>query len=162
MSKASLKASAKTLPPEPAPAPPAEPPPPPEPQVTFGSGKFVYDDGSIYEGAFAMREGVKRRHGQGRFAGPHFSYTGEWEDDAMHGAGSYIGATGCVYAGAFELGAFNGQGKYRWPDGATYEGGWLRNKMHGGGVYTSADGLLFAGQFYNGLFVDGNAHRAVR
>jgi hypothetical protein len=59
-------------------------------------------------------------------------------------------------------GAFHGSGAYRWPDGSEYTGGWARNKMHGDGAYTGADGLQFVGTFYNGLYVDGKTHIAVR
>jgi hypothetical protein len=134
-----------------APAPP--PPPPPPPAITYGSGRFVYPIGEVYEGEFMCgASGVKQRHGRGRFSGPHFSYDGTWHEDVMHGEGTFIGSSGCVYTGALDRGVYHGEGRYRWPDGATYEGGWLRGKLHGKGTYTSALGLLFSGEFVNGLF----------
>ena len=130
-------------------APSAPPPPPP---VTYGSGRFVYADGSVYEGEYMVKDGAKFRHGKGRFAGPHFSYEGAWESDVMHGAGTYIGSLGAVYSGELRMGKYHGAGRYRWPDGATYEGPWVDGKLHGpNGQYVSAEGVLFAGEFINGL-----------
>ena len=34
--------------------------------------------------------------------------------------------------------------------------------MHGAGAYTESDGLQFVGEFYNGLYVQGSTHVAVR
>lgn len=135
---------------------------PPAPAITTGSGRFVYDDGSIYEGDYKTEASNKTRHGTGRFAGQRFSYKGGWHEDVMHGEGVYVGASGTAFTGAFDMGDFHGQGQYRWADGSTYTGQWVRNKMHGAGQYVSADGLLFAGEFYAGLYVNGSAHVAVR
>ena len=57
---------------------------------------------------------------------------------------------------------FHGAGTYRWPDGAEYRGNWANNKMHGDGAYTGADGLQYVGTFYNGMYVEGKTHVAVR
>ena len=144
-------------------APPAATPVAPPPAApTFGSGRFVVDDGSTFVGEFSAREGVKLRHGKGHFAGPHFSYDGEWRDDVMQGEGTYVSASGGAYAGAFDHGAFHGQGRYRWPDSAVYEGSWVRNVMHGDGRYVSPVGVIFTGAFFQGCFVAGNTHVAVR
>ena len=139
--------------PAPVEAAPTPPPPPPPPAVTHGSGRFVYADGSVYEGEYMAKEGVKSRHGRGRFAGPHFSYEGTWEGDVMHGSGTYIGSLGAVYSGELRMGRYHGVGRYRWSDGATYEGSWVEGKLHGpSGQYVSAEGVLFAGDFVNGMF----------
>jgi hypothetical protein len=57
---------------------------------------------------------------------------------------------------------FQGQGAYKWADGAEFRGGWSASRMHGEGAYTGADGIVFAGSFYNGLYVEGKTHVAVR
>jgi hypothetical protein len=112
----------------------------------------VYADGAVYEGEFMVKDGLKSRHGKGRYAGPHFSYEGSWECDVMHGAGTYIGSQGAVYSGELRQGKYHGTGRYRWPDGATYEGPWVDGKLHGqGGQYVSSEGVLFAGDFFNGM-----------
>ncbi len=150
-------------PPEPAPRPPTPPPPPPP--VTYEHrGRFVFDDGGIYEGEFSetAADGVRRRHGAGRYAGPAFSYDGAWAADAFAGAGTFVAATGAKYVGEFDAGAFHGQGRYVWPDGAVYEGRWCRNAMHGAGHFVAPSGELFAGDFHMGLYVRGKAHVAVR
>ncbi len=134
-------------------APPVEAPTPPQP--TSGIGRFVYPDGSVFEGEFTVKDGVRTRHGKGKYFGPHFSYEGGWQEDMMHGEGTYIGAGGCVYTGSLDKGQYHGHGRYRWPDGATYEGPWVRGRLHGAtGQYTSSEGVIFAGRFFNGLFQD--------
>ena len=147
----------------PHPEPVVEAPPPPPP-VTFARGRFVFDDGGIYEGDYSTTtaDGIRRRHGSGRYAGPAFSYDGAWENDAFHGDGTFIAASGAKFVGEFNEGAFHGKGRYVWPDGATYEGGWCRNAMHGAGHFVAPSGELFAGEFHNGMYVRGKSHVAVR
>ena len=127
-------------------------------------GRFVYPDGAVYEGGFAVAAagGARVKQGQGGFSDAHSSYTGAWDADRMHGKGSYVGASGATYEGDFVDNKFHGQGLYRWADGAEYRGSWSHSKMHGEGAYTAADGLQFVGVFYNGLYVSGNTHIAVR
>lgn len=147
-----------------APAAPAEPPAE-LPAVEAGSGRFVFDDGSTYEGDYILTraDGLKKRHGLGRFVGMHYSYDGAWANDEFHGEGVFVSADGAQYTGSLDAGAFHGaRGSYRFPDGATYEGAWFRNAMHGPGHYVSPDGVLFAGEFHHGLFVRGTTHVAVR
>jgi len=128
-----------------------------------GSGRFVYPDGAIYEGSFiTSANGVRVKNGQGNYSDGHSSYQGGWDNDRMHGRGFYIGASGATYDGDFVDSKFHGQGIYKWPDGAEYRGLWSFNKMHGTGSYTAADGLQFVGEYYNGLFVEGSTHVAVR
>ena len=138
---------------------------PPAAESEASRGRFVFDDGSIYEGdfLFTRANGLKKRHGQGRFMGKHFSYEGGWGDDTFHGMGNFISADGASFVGGFDAGAFHGPGgKYKFTDGASYEGGWFRNLMHGPGHYVTPDGVLFAGDFHLGLYVRGKSHVAVR
>ena len=114
------------------------------------------------EGEYIIVDGVKRKHGRGKYADGHASYQGEWNSDKMHGKGIYIAASGATYDGEFFQNQFQGTGTYRWPDGAEYRGIWRQNKMHGDGAYTGADGLQFVGTFYNGLYIEGNTHVSVR
>jgi hypothetical protein len=128
-----------------------------------GNGRFVYPDGAIYEGSYSTNtNGTKVKNGQGNYSDGHSSYQGGWINDQMSGRGFYIGASGATYDGDFVNSKFHGQGIYRWPDGAEYRGQWSFNKMHGTGSYTAGDGLQFVGDFYNGLFVEGSTHVAVR
>ena len=62
-----------------------------------------------------------------------------------------------VYEGEFAKNLFEGQGEYKWPDGAVYSGGWRQNKMHGKGVYVDSQSVRWDGQFYNGKF---KSHRS--
>ena len=54
-----------------------------EPEVSSGSGCFVYQDGSKYDGEYRVVGGVKFRDGQGSFTYGPEEYTGVWKNDAM-------------------------------------------------------------------------------
>jgi hypothetical protein len=45
-----------------------------------------------------------------------------------------------MYRGEYENSLKNGQGFFRWEDGATYDGEWKCNKMHGIGKFNWKDG----------------------
>ena len=125
-------------------------------------GRFVYPDGAVYEGGFVVVGGQRVKQGAGSYSDAHASYEGQWAGDRMHGKGFYTGASGATYSGQFEDNKFSGLGTYKWADGAEYRGAWSHSKMHGAGSYTAADGLQFVGSFYNGLYVSGTTHVAIR
>lgn len=91
------------------------------------------------------------RHGRGTYVSPVLRYTGDWDEDEMHGRGtlSFV-ASGNTYEGDFVRGKFEGTGVYRWADGSKYEGGWRDNHMHGEGVFLDVDGNVWKGKYYNG------------
>ena len=91
-----------------------------EPQVTSGSGRFTFSDGSYYEGEWKETNGIKSRDGMGTITCGPESYTGSWVNDAMEGDGTYTFASGAVYSGSFAQNKFNGSGKYQYADGAYY------------------------------------------
>ena len=65
-----------------------------------GEGKFVFPDGSKYDGAWLLKEGLTMRHGRGRFvdgAAEEQTYEGEWCDDMMQGRGTFCYASGAKY-----------------------------------------------------------------
>lgn len=64
--------------------------------------------------------------------------------------------------GDFVANMYQGEGTYRWPDGALYTGGWQFSRMHGEGTYTSKDGVRWTGSFFDGKFFNGRAYIAVR
>ncbi|CAE7344091.1 Morn2 [Symbiodinium sp. KB8] len=124
-----------------------------------GTGTFQLSSGT-YTGEYLEVEGVKTRHGKGRYedANGQEVYEGEWKGDAMHGSGVFRAAGGAVYEGDFQENMFHGKGTYRWSSGATYSGQWQFNRMHGEGSWTSAEGVRFMGEFFAGKMYNGKAY----
>ena len=91
--------------PPPAEAPTEEEEKPEIPQA--GIGRFEYINGTLYVGSWKLANGVKAKHGHGKltFAGTAASefgneeYEGDWEEDKMHGYGTYRFTSGSVYTG---------------------------------------------------------------
>jgi len=138
-----------------------EPPQPePEPEVPQfapiedGHGKYVFQDGSWYEGEWQKGGEIGehvRRHGKGVMVDGEQSYEGSWVNDKIHGSGIFRYASKAKYEGEWVENLYGGKGKYTWPSGAYYEGEWLNNKMHGTGVYIDEKGTTWEGRFYNGV-----------
>ena len=118
------------------------------PQLT--SGKFVFVDGSSYEGDCIVVENKKQRHGRGVYINGPEKYDGEWKHDKMEGEGNYVFASKAQYVGSFVDNKFCGQGTYTWPDGRSYVGGWENNRFHGQGKYIDAEKVCWEGEFFNG------------
>lgn len=63
-----------------------------------GSGKFEYINGTSYEGDWKLFNSIKMKHGKGRIIHGNSNsdshgnevYEGEWEQDLMHGQGTFI------------------------------------------------------------------------
>eukprot|EP01063_Lacrimia_lanifica_P040350 TRINITY_DN9108_c0_g1_i1.p2 TRINITY_DN9108_c0_g1~~TRINITY_DN9108_c0_g1_i1.p2 ORF type:complete len:148 (+),score=51.58 TRINITY_DN9108_c0_g1_i1:59-502(+) len=121
-----------------------------------GSGTYVFEDGSKYEGAWIMHavtEGGDKaimRHGQGKMAENGNVYDGEWHYDTMQGNGAFRFENGSAYDGQWLQNKFEGKGAFTWPDGSAYEGCWRAGVMHGEGTYTDVEGRAWHGKFYNG------------
>jgi len=132
-------------------------------EETLRSGRFVFPDGSTYEGQYiAAVDSKPQKHGVGVFTSAHMTYSGGFDHDSMHGHGAWVGAAGSKYTGEFARNQFSGQGAYRWKDGAHYAGSWSLGRMHGVGCYTSKEGTSWRGEFHNGLYFSGKAHVALR
>lgn len=126
-------------------------------------GRFMYPSSSAtYEGQYRVLHGVNVAQGKGKYVDGHASYEGDFDNNQFHGHGRYIGASGAVYEGDFVAGQFSGRGRYKYPDGAEYVGEWHLCRMHGKGAFSAADGVQYVGEFYNGLYVSGTTHVAVR
>eukprot|EP00906_Rhabdomonas_costata_P029509 RCo041635 len=124
--------------------------PPEEPSE--GTGVFIYEDGSRYEGGW-VKDGVPlviKRKGFGVYIDGNNRYEGQWENDKMKGEGSFYFDSGAVYKGWWTDNQFEGKGTYTWPDSSCYEGSWRSNRMHGEGVYRDVNGKRWHGKFYNG------------
>ncbi len=66
--------------------------------LMHGAGKWVYEDGRVYQGSFVRDE----YEGIGRMSWPNGNcYEGEWRADMMHGCGTYMHASGQITAGQF-------------------------------------------------------------
>jgi hypothetical protein len=112
-------------------------------------GRFEYINGTMYVGNWKLHTGSKVKHGHGKITFPssstshndggHEEYEGDWEEDLMHGQGSYRYTSGAVYTGQWSHGKQQGHGKMQYADGSGYEGLWESNLMHGEGVYTDSD-----------------------
>lgn len=112
-----------------------------------GIGRFEYINGTMYQGNWKLLSGAKVKHGFGKitYSGTTASefgteeYEGDWEEDLMHGYGTYKYTSGAVYTGQWHKGKQHGAGSIQYADGSRYEGQWEQNLMHGDGVYTDSD-----------------------
>jgi len=114
-----------------------------------GSGKYIFDDGSCYEGSYKNGE----RHGTGVYTYASGScYTGNWVNGERNGIGTMHYANGGWYTGLWTDGEWsgNGTGKYIFDDGSSYEGDYRDGKRHGIGTYLYADGSSYTGSWENG------------
>jgi hypothetical protein len=93
-----------------------------------------------------MREG----HGTLVFAaesGDGGEYVGEWQNNLMHGSGTWRYPNGEMYVGEYKAGKRYGEGRFYHANGDLYVGSWFNNEMHGLGRYYFANGLQFEGTF---------------
>jgi hypothetical protein len=115
-----------------------------------GIGKFIFDNGYIYEGNFV--KGM--RSGLGVLNMPNGDkYDGMWDHDTFHGQGTYTWTDGSKYTGEWKDGVQDGYGIFFYPNGDKYTGYFKNNRFHGKGKYTWADGSVQEGIYENGNFV---------
>ncbi len=114
-----------------------------------GKGKFIYADGSAYEGDY--QDGKK--HGKGKFIyASGNTYEGDYQDGKPHGKGKFSYANGTTYEGDHQDGKQHGKGKLIHANGDTYEGDYQDGKPHKGKfIYAS-------GNTYEGDYQDGKPH----
>jgi hypothetical protein len=81
------------------------------------------------------------------------TYEGDCDErtEMAQGKGEAKGAD--TYVGDFVKGKVDGQGVYRWQNGARLDGSFKEGKAHGPGVYVSAKGVRYQGQFFKGTLV---------
>lgn len=116
-----------------------------------GDGKYLYDNGYIYEGHFIKGQ----RSGLGTLLLPAGDrYEGMWENDQFHGQGTYTWTDGSKYTGEWKNGVQDGYGIFFYPNKDKYTGYFRDNKFHGKGKYTWADGSVQEGIYENGIFVE--------
>lgn len=138
-----------------------------------GTGKYIFDsEDHYYEGDWQIivpepdpadkkkkpvelteeeLQKLKKRHGKGIYVWKDLKYTGEWNNDSMHGNGKLEFPNGDIYEGQFVENKFQGEGKFVWKNGSWYQGQFSESKLHGSGLYVSFDGRRFHGTFINGF-----------
>lgn len=107
-----------------------------------GTGKFTFDDGNMYTGAFS--------------------------DGKKHGEGVFLYNNGAKYEGEYCDDLKEGYGVYHYENGDEYAGYWLNNKRHGKGTFTHRDpksGYTFEGEYLHNqklegkqVYVDGSSY----
>ena len=116
--------------------------------VKHGEGKWIRDDGTIWEGTF--NHGSFTGNGNIIYSNGD-TYDGQWTDGRWHGTGTYKWANGGSYTGAYVNGERTGHGIMAYSDGARYEGSFLNGKRHGQGTMQYADGASYVGQWADGV-----------
>jgi len=115
-----------------------------------GAGTIYYDNGDIFNGQF--KDNI--RQGQGRLVSYRDKsiYEGEFHD-LPHGWGELTLENGDQYEGGFQEGRKSAFGTYTAADGSRYEGFWERDRKHGQGKEHAINGDVYVGRYYQGLKV---------
>lgn len=119
-----------------------------------GIGRFLFANGSVYDGEWQLFDEMKMRHGFGKYRIGAEKYDGEWIKDIISGKGKYEFASKSIYEGDWKNGRFQGRGTYTWPSGASYIGDWYDGKMHGQGLFITHYGDRYQGRFHNDRFLN--------
>ena len=72
------------------------------------------------------------------------------EGNCENGQGTYKYSDGAKYKGQWKNGRLDGQGTLTFLDGSKYVGQWKNNQRHGQGIYEYSDGSKYIGQFKDG------------
>ncbi|KAJ3187945.1 hypothetical protein HDU85_006338 [Gaertneriomyces sp. JEL0708] len=119
------------------------------------NGKFIYPDGSRYEGEYKEHDpniSAVARCGTGTFtcATSGCVYSGSWESDRMEGPGEIVYPSGARYEGQWQNGKYHGNGTYIWANGSRFEGEFREGQMQGRGKFTDISGQGWIGAIENG------------
>jgi len=114
-----------------------------------GHGRIEWENGAVYEGAFA--KGLYNGHGTLTGADGR-RYSGDFVDGLFQGRGKFEAPSGEIYEGDFEKGEFTGRGTYTRPDGTRYRGAFVKWRPQGEGRYVDSNGDIYEGEFKNGVF----------
>lgn len=138
-----------------------------------GEGKETWEDGTVYEGAFAddafhglgtyrtpfakyrgnFEAGYKSGQGSVVYYKSKDTYDGEWRRNRFHGVGTYYWGNNTKYEGQWEDGARTGFGVFLEPSGEKHEGHWKSNEKHGAGTTRTRNGKCRDGVWKHGRFV---------
>lgn len=112
-----------------------------------GYGKFVFDNGYIYEGDFVNNV----LQGQGTLTLTNIGvYTGKFANGMRNGQGKFTFITNEIYEGGWVNDRKSGKGKEILANGGIYEGDLFDDNREGAGVFRFTDGSVYSGQFANG------------
>uniref|UniRef100_A0ACD5YIX1 Uncharacterized protein n=1 Tax=Avena sativa TaxID=4498 RepID=A0ACD5YIX1_AVESA len=116
-------------------------------ELPHGQGKFLWTDGSMYEGTW--RRG--RAAGRGKFSWPSgATYEGDLAGGYMHGQGTYIGEFGDTFAGLWANNLRHGRGTQAYANGDVYDGHWRDGLQDGHGRYIWRQGHEYIGTWKAG------------
>ncbi len=124
-----------------------------------GTGTYIQPNGSRYTGSF--KDGVPHGKGRVEFANGDV-YDGEWDNDRMQGAGTYVfgsnsPSAGDRYVGEWRNDMMHGKGAYTFGPksqfaGDTYVGEYRFGKKNGFGTYRWSNGSRYEGEWMNDNF----------
>ncbi|XP_063386907.1 radial spoke head 1 homolog [Cydia fagiglandana] len=121
-----------------------------ETPVVFDEGVFVHETEDFYEGAFEARKKDRflKMNGHGVYTtADGVVYTGHWEGDRLVGEVVTITyADGSKYEGPFKDWAYNGRGKYTYPDGTVLNAEFVENCPVKDMVLTDPNGHVWLGR----------------
>ena len=101
-----------------------------------GKGKFVWNDGTIYEGDFEEDD----INGKGKLIyNNKETYEGDFINSSREGKGIFTFKNGDKYEGEWKLDKMTGKGTYIFANGDKYEGDFLDNQFNGTGTYTKGN-----------------------
>ncbi|KAL7054735.1 hypothetical protein AAHC03_025749 [Spirometra sp. Aus1] len=136
-------------------------------------GCFVFANGDVYEGEYAVTNSGIRRHGFGKYIRPTFhvhdmkqekllkreesTETAEEDSDEEKNADTRKLISKLIYEGDWIDDQMTGECKIWFPGGCYYEGSVYKNRLHGRGMYRWPNGLSLRAVFYDDYIMENSA-----
>uniref|UniRef100_M8BYI6 Phosphatidylinositol 4-phosphate 5-kinase n=1 Tax=Aegilops tauschii TaxID=37682 RepID=M8BYI6_AEGTA len=115
--------------------------------VPHGMGKYMWTDGSLYDGEWDK----SKMTGRGIIQWPSgASYEGDFRGGFIDGTGTFKGVDGSVYKGSWRMNKKQGMGTMVYSNSDSYEGLWNEGLPDGYGKYTWAAGNIYIGNWKSG------------
>ena len=115
--------------------------------VPHGMGKYMWTDGSLYDGEWDR----SKMTGRGMIQWPSgASYEGDFRGGFIDGTGTFKGVDGSVYKGSWRMNKKQGMGTMVYSNSDSYEGLWNEGLPDGYGKYTWAAGNIYIGSWKSG------------
>ncbi|BHF80355.1 hypothetical protein SprV_0702348100 [Sparganum proliferum] len=134
---------------------------------------FVFANGDIYEGEYAMTNSGIRRHGFGKYIRPTLhvhdieqekllkreqsTETAEEDSDNEKNVDARKPISKLIYEGDWIDDKMTGECKIWFPGGCYYEGSVYKNRLHGRGMYRWPNGLSLRAVFYDDFIMENSA-----